>query len=142
MDVRFSCHNCSQHIVDYGDNIRPTFTWKEFLDPVNESQIRVRMNDFYKRKSGSWEYEDEYRLVFDYARCRSDPDACVSSGGRYFWDIPDDFVTRIIIGFRSSLSELYVRKALKQHDCFRNTRLAKATLSVKDYKVKVEDMTS
>ena len=115
------------HKVEY-DKGRTTFPFQEFFK-LSKTQLHDQMKSFYKQKSGSWKYEREYRWVVDLEMCKP-------SGGRFLWPIPHDFITRVIIGVRSSLSEKYVRLALKANG-FLNTQVVKARLSQATYDVKL-----
>jgi len=94
-----------------------------------------RIEGFYKQKSKSWGYEREYRWVIGLLSS-----ACEPSGGRFLWTIPPDFVTRVIIGFRSSVSEQYARRALELNG-FQNIEITKARLSQTTYEIKLSDPT-
>ena len=114
------------------DQPRIVLPWPLPSDVPNVETIE-KMKYFFRQKSEYWKYEQEYRFVVGLANC--DP-----SGGMFLWKIPPNFVSRVIIGFRSSVNEAYLRKALKKHDCFRNTKIAKAKLSQTNYTVEVQNL--
>jgi hypothetical protein len=99
--------------------------------PMTEQELLKRIENYYKQKSKSWRYEQECRLIIDQA-------ACIPSGGRFYWKIPAGFVTRVIIGFRSSVSMQYLRRVLDLND-FQNVQIVKAKRSLKTYDVEVPD---
>jgi hypothetical protein len=117
------------HKVAY-NKARKSLPWPLPSDLVGE-KARALMKDFFKQKSGSWKYEDEYRFVVGLENCKT-------SGEMFLWEIPPHFIRRVIIGFRSSLSELYVRRALQVHG-FEDVQVAKAKLSQTTYKVEISD---
>ena len=112
------------HKVEY-DKPRIVLPYRQMTD----QEWLKRMENFYKQKSKSWGYEQECRLVIDHA-------ACIPSGGRFFWKIPAGFITRVIIGFRSSVSEQYLRQVLALNG-FQNVQIVKAKRSLKTYDVEV-----
>jgi hypothetical protein len=87
------------------------------------------MKNFFKQKSKSWRYEQECRWVIGH-------EACLPSGGRFFWKIPVGFITRVIIGFRSSVSEQYFRQALDSNG-FQSVQILKAKPSMQTYDVEL-----
>jgi len=98
----------------------------------NEKLELIR--DLGKQKSSSWRYEQEFRLVMALKECRP-------SGGSYLWDkMPPSFITHAIIGFRSSVSEQYLRQALDLNG-FQHTQVLKAKRSQTTYEIKLEPMT-
>ena len=98
---------------------------------ITDEEWLDRMKNFYKQKSESWHYEKERRLVIEHAEC-------VPFGGRFFWKIPAGLITRVIIGFRSSVSEQYLRHALELNG-FQNIQIVKAKRSLRTYDVVVPD---
>lgn len=118
------------HKVDY-DKPRIVLPFQRFMQMPELDQLELIKN-FFKQKSGSWRYEQEYRWVIHLEKC-------VPSGGRFDWNIPDGFITRVIIGFRSSVSEQYVRRALDLND-LQNIQVAKARMSQNTYKIELPEM--
>ena len=114
----------NRHEVEY-DKPRPVLPYRTI---TKEEWLKV-MDIFYKQKSKSWRYEQECRFVIEHA-------ACIPSGGRFFWKIPAGFITRVIIGFRSSVSEQYLRQVLDLNG-FPNVQIVKAKRSLKTYDVEV-----
>jgi hypothetical protein len=98
---------------------------------MTDQEWLKRMKNFYKQKSKSWCYEKERRLLIDHA-------ACIPSGGRFFWKIPPGFIARVIIGFRSSISEQYLRQVLALNG-FQSVQIVKANRSLQTYDVEVPD---
>jgi hypothetical protein len=62
------------HKVVY-DKPRIVLPFQRFMQMPEHEQLRL-IEDFFKQKSESWRYEQEYRWVIDLAKC-------VPSGGRY-----------------------------------------------------------
>lgn len=86
------------------------------------------LNRMIQQKSPSWAYEREYRVHFDILR---DKDLQIS-GGHYFKRIPDNFLTRVILGWRCPLEEQYVMKALAVSG-LTSTKVVRAKLSPDTY---------
>ena len=80
------------------------------------------------QKASSWSYEREYRVHIDLNECEI-------SGGQYFRDIPNDFLKRVILGYRCTLEELYVRKALN-HVGLKDTQVVRAKMDQHTYKIR------
>ena len=95
---------------------------KDYMLPLLLKMIR--------RKSPSWAYEREYRVHFDLLQ---EKDLQIS-GGYYFKRIPDDFLTRVILGWKCPLEEQYVIKAL-QSVGLNSTKVVRAKISPDSYEV-------
>ena len=118
------------HQVAYN---QPRITFDLSCKPqLTDLQINEKASGFFSQKSRSWHYEKEYRLVVNLAKCRR-------QGEMFFWKIRPGFISRVIIGFRSSKSVKDVRRELDLHG-FKKTRVAKAKLSQTTYKVEVIDV--
>ena len=89
------------HKVDYTDD-RPVL---DINDLECRSVVEPLLNKMIKQKASSWAYEREYRVHIEL-------DKCDVAGGHYFQAIPDNLVTKVILGNRCPLDGLYVRKAL------------------------------
>ena len=115
--------------VEY-DKPRIVLPFQTFHQIPDQEKLE-KMKDFFKRKSESWRYEKEFRWVIGL-------EACIPYGGRFFWKIPPGLIARVIIGFRSSTSELYVRRALNLNG-FQDIKIARAQLSQTSYEVEVPE---
>jgi len=106
----------------------------QLFKQMTEIQKLEMIKDLHKQKSSSWRYEQEFRLVMALNECRP-------SGGSYLWDkMPPSFITHAIIGFRSSVSEQYLRQALDLNG-FQHTQVLKAKRSRTTYEIKLEPTT-
>jgi hypothetical protein len=116
------------HEVDYD---KPPITIPlQRLPQMSNSELGELVMNFYKQKSRSWRYEQECRFVIDLKACRPD-------GGGFLWDkMPPTFITRAIIGFRSSIAEPYLRQALDLNG-FQHTQILKAKRSLKTYDIEL-----
>ncbi|MFC5049051.1 DUF2971 domain-containing protein [Rubritalea spongiae] len=85
-------------------NNRPIINTNKLNDDV---YMRPIVDAMIHQKSTGWSYEQEYRVHVDLS-------SCTISGGHYFLDIPEDFLKRIILGYRCPLEEEYVKIALKK----------------------------
>jgi hypothetical protein len=95
---------------------------KKYIGPMMEQMIQ--------QKSSSWAYEQEYRVHFD---LQKDSKLRVSDG-HYFIRIPDDFLARVILGWKCPLEEQYVLKAL-QAVGLNSTKVVRAKISPDSYEV-------
>ena len=93
---------------------------KEYLLPLMEQMIR--------QKSPSWAYEKEYRFNVELA------ENLETSAGNYFLGISDDFLTRVILGWKCPLEEQYVLKALHKVG-LTSTKVVRARISNDTYEV-------
>jgi hypothetical protein len=64
------------------------------------------INGLMAQKSPGWAYEQEYRVSFEL-------NTLDIGGGLYFTRIPDNFLKRVILGWKCPLEEQYIYKALK-----------------------------
>jgi hypothetical protein len=118
------------HKVVY-TNSRPVIPSHCIHDPVtHEKELLQILQSYFRQKSPSWIYEKEYRAVADLASCQP-------SGGMFLLRIPDNFVTRIVLGARSSTSPMYVRRALEMNG-FPNVQVIKARQSLRTYDIEFQ----
>jgi hypothetical protein len=90
--------------MSYSD-CRPMVDGTRLHKPDVEAYLLPILKQMIFQKSAGWEYEKEYRA---YRRL----DECQKEDGKYFERIPDDFLTRVILGFQCPLKEEEVRTAL------------------------------
>ena len=95
---------------------------KKYLLPIMEQAIQ--------QKSPSWAYEKEYRVHFDLEKDIN----LQASDGHYFIRIPEDFLTRVILGWKCPLEEKYVLKALNAVG-LNSTKVVRAKISPDSYEV-------
>ena len=81
-----------------------------------------------RQKSLGWEYEREYRLFFELSTLDI-------GGGLYFKRIPDNFLKRVILGWKCPLEEQYIYKALKANG-LTSTEVVRAKLCDHTYMVR------
>ena len=79
------------------------------------------------RKSPGWAYEQEYRAY-------EGLDGCDVEDGMFFKRIPEDFLTRVILGFRCDLKEDEVQKALHAVG-LKDTKVARARMDHHTYAI-------
>src|SRR5207302_8228097 len=106
----------TSHVVDpehlfkmeYTDK-RPVIDANRIQDPtIVEDYLRPLILRLMKQKSSGWSYEREWRLFINLAECDI-------AGGNYFARIPDNFLTRVILGYRCPLEIQYVIRTLAAH---------------------------
>ena len=88
------------------------------------------MKEVLRTKWESWQYEHEYRSYIEL-------ESCVGRDMLYFWPIPDNILTRIILGNRCALSAEYMSRALIQNK-FTETEVVSAKLSDTTYEIEAQ----
>lgn len=84
----------------------------------------------FKQKSIGWAYEQEYRIHVETQKC-------VEENSQFYLPIPDDFLTKVILGFKCPLKEEDVRKELDEAG-FKDTYVTRARLDYKSYDILVD----
>ena len=95
---------------------------KKYLGPIMEQMIQ--------QKSPSWAYEKEYRFNIEFEKVAN----LQFSNGHYALPIPDDFLTRVILGWKCPLEVQYVLKALHTVG-LTSTKVVRAKISPDSYEV-------
>lgn len=95
-----------------------------------ERYLLSLLNLLIRRKSPGWAYEREYRVFFDIQNYKD----LIMSDGHYFKRIPDNFLTRVILGWRCPLEEQHIIKALEASG-LTSTKVVRAKMSLATYKV-------
>jgi hypothetical protein len=90
-------------------------------------RFREVFGKFFRYKAPSWNYECEWRVAVRLEECEV-------TDGMFLWRIPDNLITRLIIGIRSSLSTQYLRRSLDKHG-FKDIKAVKATESLNHYEI-------
>jgi hypothetical protein len=115
--------------MEYTDN-RPVFDANRLHDNAGfAAYARPLMDRLYRQKSTGWAYEREHRVLIKLESCKI-------AGGFYFQPIPDHFLTRVILGYRCPLDEIYVRKALDATG-LTDTKVIRAKLCAKTYAIRI-----
>jgi hypothetical protein len=121
-----------EHLIkmDYTKQ-RPIFDANRLHDPAGvDGHLKPLLNQLLRQKSSGWSYEREYRVFVDLKECDI-------SGGRYFKPIPDHFLTRVILGYKCPLEELYVAKALQARG-LSETKVIRAKMCMETYSIRVD----
>jgi len=82
---------------------------------------------FFRFKAPSWAYEHEWRVFVPLNKCDV-------AQGMFLWKIPENLITRLIVGIRSQLSPEYLRRSLDLHG-FKEVQVVKAKESLKHYEI-------
>ena len=82
------------------------------------------------RKSAGWSFEKEYRLAIDL----NNRNRCRLHDGHYDWQLPDNSLKRVILGFCCPLDETVVRKLLDMNG-FRETGVVRAKMCQGSYSI-------
>ena len=112
------------HKMIYADD-RPFIDANKLHDTEH---LKAAVEGMILQKSLGWAYEREYRVHIDLATCSI-------SGGHYFQSIPEDFLTRVVLGHRCPLEEHYVAKALEKVG-LSDTLVTRARMDETSYKVR------
>jgi len=109
---------------------RPTMP-VELLDMDNYNPF---VKQILETKAPSWQYEKEFRV---YVSLKD----CTPRSGFYFTKIPDNFLTRVVLGVRCEVRGNYVQRLLMQYD-WGDVSVAQAQLSPDKFSVDVRDVDS
>ena len=114
---------------------RPTIDASIYTELSNDDvalnkYMLPRIELMIRQKSPGWAYEREYRVAFDLQKNQD----LVLSDGHYFERIPDNFLIRVILGWKCPLEESYVAKALAASG-LGSTKVVRAKMSLDTYAV-------
>jgi hypothetical protein len=134
LEVKFDFHPDQVIEIHYPIE-RPTIDAKIYVklrqDEAEFKHYLLSLLDLLiRRKSPGWAYEREYRVFFDIQNNKD----LIMSGGHYFKRIPDNFLTRVILGWRCPLDEQYIIKALEVSG-LTSTKVVRAKMSLDTYEV-------
>jgi hypothetical protein len=115
------------HPVQYTDT-RPVLDPRWIHDKSKEAELSKLLSIFWRQKSTGWAYEKERRSIIELKECKT-------SNGMYFKPIPPNFVKRVILGVRCSISAAYIRRALDLHG-LPGVQITQATHDNKTYEIK------
>ena len=110
--------------IDYNAD-RPILDFSTF-GPHNHTEI---LNTIMRSKWISWSYEEEYRVYVQLKECKT-------HDGFYFWPLPNDFLTGVILGFRCASNASYIEAALRQGN-YKNVNITQAKPCEKTYRILV-----
>jgi hypothetical protein len=96
-----------------------------------EEYLKSLLDRLRKQKSMGFSFEREYRLAIDLR----DRKHCQCNDGNYDWQLPDNSLKRVILGFRCPLEESTVRKLLDKNG-FVDTQVVKAKMCSETYAIK------
>lgn len=112
-------------------NERPIFDANRLHDPAGIKEYAMPLlNKLLRQKSTGWAYEREYRVSLDLK-------SCDISSGHYFKQIPDNFLKRVILGYKCPLEELYVLKALETSG-LKEVKIIRAKMCLETYSILVD----
>jgi hypothetical protein len=84
-----------------------------------------------RQKSRGWSFEREYRVFVDINNLQH----CKFSDGHYYWQIPDSFLSRVILGFRCPLEVSTIGNLLKMNGLM-DTKVVRAEMCMETYAIK------
>ncbi|MGA3162678.1 MAG: DUF2971 domain-containing protein [Verrucomicrobiota bacterium] len=113
-------------------NERPIVDANRLLNPIGlDAYLLPLLYRLMTQKSPGWSYEREYRAFVDLNK------DCEISGGLYFRRIPENFLQRVILGYKCPLEEKYVLKALGKSG-FTSTKVVRAKMCLETYSIRTE----
>ena len=113
-------------------NERPVVDANRLHNPDGlDEYLLSRLNLLMTQKSPGWSYEREYRAFVDLVK------DCEISAGLYFRRIPDNFLTRVILGYKCPLEEEYVVKALEKVG-LGSTKVVRAKMCLETYSIRTD----
>ena len=95
-----------------------------------EEYLKLLLRRLINQKSSGFSFEREYRLSIDL----NNRNRCRFHDGQYYWQLPDDSLKRVILGFQCPLEETIVRKLLDMNG-FTSTVVVRAKLCQETYLV-------
>ena len=126
------------HILDSEKLVKMTYTNQRPILDANQlnhpetfdEYAKPLLDQLMRQKSNGWAYEREYRVYVDLRQCEI-------SNGLYFQRIPDNFLTRVILGYKCPLEELYVLKALEKIG-LSSSKVIRAKMCLETYSIQVD----
>ena len=92
-----------------------------------ENYLKPLIVQLMKQKSPGWSYEREYRVFVGL-------ESCDISEGHYFRRIPDNYLKRVILGFKCPLEQAYVSRTLAANG-LADTRVVQAQMCLETYAI-------
>lgn len=119
-------------------NERPVIDFQKFRRYLSDKNYEAEFDNYItpildrlsSQKSLKWAFESEYRLTVDL----KNQNHCYFKNGRHYWRIPKEFLTRVILGFRSPLEDTHVRKLLDMNG-FSDAKVVRAKMSAETYAI-------
>jgi len=110
-------------------NERPVFNANRLHDQPKalDDYLRPLVIKLIKQKSQGWSYEREYRVFIDLSSCNI-------SRGHYFRPIPDNYLKRVILGFKCPLETSYVARSLDARG-LSTTDVVRARMCLETYSI-------
>jgi hypothetical protein len=111
-------------------NERPVFDANRLHDQPEalDDYLRPLVIKLIKQKSPGWSYEREYRVFIDLPSCNI-------SCGHYFRPIPDNYLKRVILGFKCPLEPAYVSRTLATRG-LTGTQVVRAQMCLETYAIR------
>jgi len=126
IEIEANVHDDAYHKVLYSR--RPIIQQRWLGDREKHTEeLKGVFSEFFRFKAPSWNYEREWRAVVPL-------DKCDVAEGMFLWRIPDNFITRLIIGIRSLVKPDDLRRSLDAHG-FKGVQAVKAMESLKHYEI-------
>lgn len=93
----------------------------------DKDHLNLAIQKMLRQKSLGWAYEKEYRVYCDLSECEE-------AYGLFLKPIPEDFLMRVILGFKCPLQETDIRIMLDDAG-FTDTEIHRASLAPSSYEV-------
>lgn len=121
------------HKIRYSDE-RPVLDFDQLRKipdgPQRDECLKRLILGLMYQKSLGWSFESEYRVFIDV----KDSKCCQLADDRHHWQIPDNSLKRVILGFRCPLEEAVVRKLLDMNGLI-NTQVVRAKMCSETYAI-------
>jgi hypothetical protein len=134
-EVKYSWKEDHMHKMTYPKErpVLDTQTLRKIPDgKERDEHLLSVINRLMTGKSSGWSFEREHRAFIDI----HDTKHCqLSDDGWHYWQIPDNFLVRVILGFRCPLDEAVVRKLLDLTG-LAETRVVRAQMCPDTYAIK------
>jgi hypothetical protein len=126
IEIKANVHDDAYHKILYS---RRPIIQQHWLDDREKhaQELKGAFDELFRCKAPSWKCEREWRAVIRL-------DKCSMAEGMFLWKIPDNLITRLIIGIRSQVSPYDLRRSLDAHG-FKGVQVVKAMESLKNYEV-------
>lgn len=134
-EVKYPWKDDDLHKMTYS-NERPVLDFNRLREhrdvKEREEYLKTLLRDLMFRKSLGWAFEREYRMSID---INSQKHCLLLPDGWHHWLIPDNFLKRVILGFRCPLEESVIRKLLDMNGLV-DTEIARAKMCSETYTIK------
>jgi hypothetical protein len=98
--------------IVYEDRI-PRLPWPLPKTDTAKNQAAL-LQDWFGTKAKVWTYEEEVRYVLELG-CWKEYGFCTPEGGMYFYEVPENALRQVIVGYRSHITGRYLVNTVGRH---------------------------